>query len=67
MKELKVAVLTDLSIIDLHHLVEESKEEGFRFLDRMIAEYTTGENRFDRHGEILLGIYEKERSSRLEA
>lgn len=38
-------------------LVEESRREGFHFLVRLHAEFLSGENRFDRPGEALVGGY----------
>lgn len=35
-------------------LVSEGRAEGFRFLDRLVDDWRTGANRFDRPGEILL-------------
>ena len=39
---------------ELDHLVGRSLEEGFRFVQRLRDEYTSGQNRFDRPGEALL-------------
>lgn len=41
----------------LAHLVEASKKEGFRFLQRLIDDYNKGTNRFNKPGEILYGVF----------
>ena len=35
----------------------EARAEGYRMLDRLAAEWCSGENRFDRPGEALLAAY----------
>jgi GNAT superfamily N-acetyltransferase len=35
----------------------EAAEEGFRFLDRLALEWESGAARFDRPGEVLLGLF----------
>ncbi|MDY0832010.1 GNAT family N-acetyltransferase [Pseudomonas sp. AN3A02] len=54
----------DFSIRTLSALTEElltleaeAIAEGFRFLTRLIAEWKSGANRFDRPGECLLGVF----------
>ncbi|AFC31761.1 GCN5-like N-acetyltransferase [Paenibacillus mucilaginosus 3016] len=42
---------------ELEELVRESEEEGFRHLRRLADDYASGENRFDREGEVLLLVY----------
>jgi GNAT superfamily N-acetyltransferase len=37
--------------------LEESREQGFEFLDRLVLEYNSGINKFQRPGEALFGIY----------
>lgn len=37
-------------------LIRESEREGFRFLARLRREYEAGSTRFDRPGEVLLGV-----------
>lgn len=34
--------------------------EGFEFLDRLLVEWESGSNRFDRPGEALLGVFDDE-------
>lgn len=38
-------------------LIDESRGEGFAFLDRLRREYEAGTNRFDAPGERLLGAF----------
>ncbi len=44
---------TDLSARDLAPLIAESESEGWRFLRRLIDDWTSGANRFDRPGEVF--------------
>ena len=39
-------------------LLEESKREGFRFVERLKADWENGKNRFDKTGEVLFGVFE---------
>lgn len=38
-------------------LEAEAVAEGFRFLTRLVAEWSSGANRFDQPGECLLGVF----------
>jgi GNAT superfamily N-acetyltransferase len=38
-------------------LREEARAEGYRFIDRLATDWASGEARFDREGEILLGLW----------
>jgi GNAT superfamily N-acetyltransferase len=49
--------ITNLLEIDLHRLVEQSKEDGFRFLERLMNDYKSGSNTFNREGEVLIGVF----------
>lgn len=40
----------------LEPLIRASEREGFRFLARLRREYEDGSTRFDRAGEVLLGV-----------
>jgi GNAT superfamily N-acetyltransferase len=42
------------NLIGIDHLAEESLSQGFRFVERLIQEYGSGLNRFDKPGEVLL-------------
>jgi GNAT superfamily N-acetyltransferase len=37
-------------------LIRESEREGFRFLARLRRDFEAGSTRFDRRGEVLLGV-----------
>ena len=60
--------MTDVSIKPIHrltcehisHLVSESKHEGFRFLERLVKDYTSGDNTFNKLGERLYGVYDRD-------
>lgn len=41
---------------DLLHLAENARNEGFGHVDRLISEWSTGENTFSGAGEYFLGI-----------
>jgi GNAT superfamily N-acetyltransferase len=59
MEEFLVKQITNLLHGDLIHLVDESKEEGFRFLGRLIDDYKKGTNTFKQPGEALYGVFNK--------
>ncbi|MFQ4139459.1 GNAT family N-acetyltransferase [Nodosilinea sp. PGN35] len=54
MESIDIAICTN-PLPSIHPLVAESRTEGFRFVERLIEEYRSGLNRFDRPGEVLLG------------
>lgn len=41
---------------DITHLVEESMTEGFRHIKRLVDDYESGTNRFDKPGEALFTV-----------
>jgi ribosomal protein S18 acetylase RimI-like enzyme len=45
----------------LETLVLEASVQGFAFLDRLVAEWESDRNRFDRLGECFIGAYTGER------
>ncbi|OIU68585.1 GNAT family N-acetyltransferase [Rossellomorea aquimaris] len=49
--------IVNLLDIDLHSLIEQSKEDGFRFLERLVNDYKSGSNTFNREGEVLIGVF----------
>jgi GNAT superfamily N-acetyltransferase len=57
MKNIEIIRLGKLPMDDLQPLVEESHDQGFEFLNRLVAEYASGINRFDKPGEALFGVY----------
>lgn len=42
---------------DLSGIQTEARAAGFRFVDRFVSKFETGENRFDAPGEKLLGAF----------
>ncbi|WP_245772921.1 GNAT family N-acetyltransferase [Paenibacillus catalpae] len=53
MNEFTITKVNDLDTQMLTLLVEESKSEGFRHLNRLVTEYDAGTNKFDKEGEAL--------------
>jgi GNAT superfamily N-acetyltransferase len=43
---------------DFATLADDARREGYRFLDRMSAEWHAGTNRFDGPGEMVVGAWE---------
>jgi GNAT superfamily N-acetyltransferase len=43
----------ELPLPALHALIEESKAQKAQFLQRLLSEWLSGQNRFDAHGEAL--------------
>lgn len=52
--------IIDLCKVDFSSLVDESRKEGFRFLDRLVNEYKNGTNNFKKPSEALYGVYTHE-------
>jgi GNAT superfamily N-acetyltransferase len=42
---------------ELEVLRTEAARQGFKFVDRLVADWASGANRFDRRGERLLGAF----------
>ncbi|MBP3972418.1 GNAT family N-acetyltransferase [Bacillus sp. WL1] len=59
MKDILIRQIEDLMIYEHDYLVQESKEEGFRFLKRLISEYENKINTFNKTGECLYGIFQE--------
>lgn len=53
MSQISISKIDFLSYPDISHLVVESSKEGFRHMKRLVDEYQSGTNRFDKHGEVL--------------
>ena len=53
----RIAPLLDLPS-GVEKLRAEASEEGFRFVDKLVAEWRSGTNRFSQPGEILLGVFQ---------
>lgn len=49
--------IDDLLCLDIDHLVKDSKQEGFRFIDRLVSDYHEGTNTFKGQGECLMGMF----------
>jgi ribosomal protein S18 acetylase RimI-like enzyme len=50
---LQIEKLRDLATLDLGPLVEESRHSGLRFVQRLVDDWASGKNRFDRQGEAF--------------
>ncbi len=48
-----------LPVPGLAALQSEARAEGFQFIDTLVEQWATGENRFDRPGETLLGCFDQ--------
>nr|WP_141436352.1 GNAT family N-acetyltransferase [Bacillus cereus] len=60
MKEIQMKKFEDVLKYEINHLVQESKEEGFNFLTKLVNEYETEINTFNKTGECLYGIFQEE-------
>ncbi|PFG03513.1 GNAT family N-acetyltransferase [Bacillus sp. es.034] len=60
MGKYRVVTITNLLEHEVNTLVQESKEEGFRFVERLLNDYQDGTNCFNKQGEALYGIYSEE-------
>ncbi|MDN4525146.1 GNAT family N-acetyltransferase [Fictibacillus fluitans] len=56
MEQFTVKQIDSLNELNITDLVEESKKEGFRFLEWLVRDYIEGKNAFDKPGESLWGI-----------
>lgn len=61
MNHIKLIRLRLLPSDDLQPLLVESRQEGFKFLERLVLGYINGSNRFEKHGEALFGVYCEQR------
>ena len=60
MKAYKVKLINNLLDFDIESLIKESKEEGFRMIERLINDYKDGSNTFNKLGECLFGVFNEE-------
>lgn len=60
MGKYEVKQIKNLLDFDLNRLLEQSKEEGFRFIERLVNDYKTGSNTFNHFGEGLFGVFNEE-------
>ncbi|PLZ07943.1 GNAT family N-acetyltransferase [Fischerella thermalis] len=54
MERIDIDRISEIQAGSINHLVEESLSQGFRFVERLIQEYWSGLNCFDKSGEVLL-------------
>lgn len=50
-----------LPAVGMEDLVREATDEGHSFVGRFVARWESGQNRFDRPGEAILGLWQGER------
>ena len=60
MEKYEVRYINNLLDYDLDSIVKQSKEDGFRFVERLINDYKNGRNTFNRFGEGLFGVFNEE-------
>ncbi|CAM4032230.1 GNAT family N-acetyltransferase [Mesobacillus thioparans] len=60
MEKYEVRKFDNLLDIELDDLLAESKEEGFRFLERLINDYKNGSNTFSHAGEGLFCAFSED-------
>ncbi|HHT7225326.1 TPA: GNAT family N-acetyltransferase [Bacillus cereus] len=58
MKDIHIQQIENLMGYEFSHLVQDSEEEGFNFLIRLISEYKNEINTFNKTGECLYGIFQ---------
>ncbi|MGE6598261.1 GNAT family N-acetyltransferase [Bacillus proteolyticus] len=58
MKDIHIQQIEDLMMYEHDYLVQESKDEGFNFLIKLISEYENKINTFNKTGECLYGIFQ---------
>lgn len=54
MEQIDIARISEIQLGAINHLLEESLSQGFRFVERLIREFHSGLNCFDKSGEVLL-------------
>jgi GNAT superfamily N-acetyltransferase len=60
MEKYVVKHINNLLNFNLDSLVKQSKEDGFRFVERLINDYKIGSNTFNHFGEGLFGVFNEE-------
>ncbi|MED2788362.1 GNAT family N-acetyltransferase [Bacillus thuringiensis] len=58
LKDIHIQQIENLMGYEFSHLVQDSEEEGFNFLIRLISEYKNEINTFNKTGECLYGIFQ---------
>ncbi|MNI08522.1 acetyltransferase [compost metagenome] len=61
MEQITIRKLDSLTGADISGLVMESSKEGFQHMKRLVDEYESGTNRFNKRGEALFIACEHER------
>lgn len=61
MQLIRIVDLFDLPLANIQPMRQESRTQDHRFIDRLVAEYADGTNRFALPGEALYGVYCRER------
>ncbi len=56
----EVKQINNLLDLELDDLVTESKQEGFRFVERLINDYKNGSNMFSHADEGLFGVFSED-------
>ncbi|TAE62842.1 MAG: N-acetyltransferase [Oscillatoriales cyanobacterium] len=54
MEQIDITRIFEIESVSLNHLLEESLSQKFRFVERLIRDYRSGLNCFDKPGEMLL-------------
>jgi GNAT superfamily N-acetyltransferase len=54
----RVARLDELPFAELASVAQEAEVQGFEFVRKLISEYHSGANRFDKPGEALFAVYD---------
>ncbi|MGN7388126.1 GNAT family N-acetyltransferase [Sporosarcina sp. SAFN-015] len=57
-----VEKVNDLRELDIEELVQESEQEGYRFVTRLVNEFEDGTNTFNKPGEVLFCVKNEEDS-----
>ncbi|MGA4719704.1 GNAT family N-acetyltransferase [Fictibacillus nanhaiensis] len=57
MEEFEIRNIDNLLNHDITRLLIQSKEEGFRFVERLVNDYKNGSNTFTNEGEALFGAF----------
>lgn len=58
---IQIQKISDLPVQELSEMLVESQMAGFRAIDRLIKDWMTEVNRFDRLGEVLLLAWQADR------
>lgn len=55
--DFSVALFSDANYLSIGNLVDESTREGYAFVQRTVADWISGVNRFSKTGEGLWGLF----------